>query len=148
MRRDDGQGFRKQAPTKIEEKCGRLTDQARVERYGHRDQLLGRLPVRTGPLTDAIKRELWQWQHQKARPVAECPAGRTCRRPGDCMGLGRSPRLDQDHARVLPRSRLIERANGPVLDATAGTVGGAPPALRPLNVDRQREHAGARAAGR
>ena len=74
MRRDDGQGFEKQAPTKIEEKCSRLRGQARVERFGRRDQLLGRLPARSGPLTAAIKRELWQWQHQKSRPVAECRA--------------------------------------------------------------------------
>ena len=70
MRRDDGQGFEKQATTRIEEKSGRLTGHARVERYGHRDQLLGRLLTRPGPLTDAVKRELREWQRRKSRPVA------------------------------------------------------------------------------
>lgn len=70
MRRDDGGGFEKQVGPKVAEKCGRLTCDRRPERAGRRDQLLGRLPERLGPLTDVVKRELREWQQRKARPSA------------------------------------------------------------------------------
>lgn len=70
MRRDDGEGFEKQATTRVEKKSGRLTGQTRVEHWGRRDQLLGRLLTRPGPLSDAVKRELREWQRRKSRPVA------------------------------------------------------------------------------
>jgi uncharacterized protein YjbJ (UPF0337 family) len=70
MRRDDGRGFEKQAGSRVTEKCGRLSCDRRPERRGRRDQLLGRLPEKTGPLTGLLKRELQQWQHLKARPSA------------------------------------------------------------------------------